>query len=149
MRVVIVEDDYLQADWIKNLLLSRLGVADGDVELIATECEFRDRLENFRAHPPSLFVIDVMLRWADATADYRPSPPDVKEEGFFRAGLRCERLLRQARETKRIPVVLYTVLEESELEPGLKSVGTATKYIGKSSADADLVAHINELAARR
>src|ERR1043165_3105921 len=107
MRVVIVEDDYLQAEWIRELFKEQVGVDDCDIDMIATEIEFRRQMPRFRASPPDLFLMDVMLRWTDPEPEQEVPPEEVKKEGYFRAGLRCEQLLREVIETRNVQVILY------------------------------------------
>src|SRR2546425_8168130 len=109
MTILVIEDDYLQADWIRQKLTE--AMPNANIRLIATEAEFRSQFENIANQDPDVVVMDVMLRWADPSPDLTPPPQDVREEGFYRAGLRCERMLAEDNRTSRVPVILYTVLE--------------------------------------
>jgi len=106
MSILLVEDDYLQADAVLPVL--RKEFPDIRVDIIKTEQEFRQRLEEILAAPPDLVIMDVMIRWTKPSPKFDPPPSDVTEGGRFRAGLRCERLL--AERNPEIPVILYSVL---------------------------------------
>ena len=89
------------------------------VEWLKTESSFRDSLEQLIANPPDLTIMDIMLRWADPAPEMPEAPEEVKKEGFYRAGIRCQDLLSSHRETADLPVLLYTLLESSDLGPEL------------------------------
>lgn len=115
MRIVIVEDDHIEACELKEFFEKKVGAK---VVLIATESEFVDRLDQIAAMQPSIVIMDVMLRWADPTPDLdeRAIPADVVEEGFYTAGIRCMKRLQSRAETRKIPVILYSALDQSDLE---------------------------------
>jgi CheY-like chemotaxis protein len=139
-RVLVVEDDYLQADWLEETL--KKSFTDLNVQQIRTESEFRNKLGNLRRDPPDLILLDVMLRWTDPSPKI-DVPTEEAKNGFFRAGLRCERLLRQHKETRRIPVILYTVLQETDL--GKELIKTPpTYYVGKATDSSYLIDTINK-----
>jgi DNA-binding NarL/FixJ family response regulator len=134
MKILIVEDDHLQADWIRTTLES--GLEGANVEHIRTEHDFQQHFDEIASDPPNVVVMDVMLRWSDPAPEI-PAPPDnVRTEGFYRAGLRCSRLLARNERTTRIPVILFTVLEHSDLEDELQKLGRNIIYLRKE-ADAD------------
>ena len=150
MKILIVEDDYLQACWLKGVLEEHLpGV---EVRLIPTELKFREAMESLRSQPPDLVILDVMLRWTDPAPDMVPAPSDVRESGFFRAGFRCERLLRQYPETEETSVILYTVLEEGDIQQtdigfDLERLHAKTRYINKDSDPSHLLDAVKEVLA--
>lgn len=115
MHILLVEDDYQQAVLIRDSL--QAAYPDGKVDLIQTECEFRAHLDTIESQSPDVVVLDVMLRWTDPSERMEPRPEDVKAGGIFEAGLRCKELLDARETTRRIPVILYTVLERADLGP--------------------------------
>lgn len=131
MRILIVEDDYLQAEELAQKITEHFCKVDA--EFVRTEHEFRERLNDLRRNPPDLFLLDVMLRWTDPIPKMVTPPPEVEVGGPFRAGLRCERLLRESPETRETPVVLYTVLEDEDLGSELEHLGNKTFYVSKDS----------------
>jgi CheY-like chemotaxis protein len=136
MRVLIVEDDYLQADWLEQILREQFpGV---EIESIRSEQKFYDWLERMKSSAPDLIILDVMLRWTDPGSGI-PAPEEVSKGGYYRAGLRCEKLLRRAEYTKSTPVILYTVLEALDLGEEIEKISTQSIYLGKSSDTVPLV----------
>lgn len=114
MRILVVEDDPLEAD----LILAGLKRAFPKITVdhISTEQEFRSRLSSIKKDPPDIFILDMMLRWTDSSEHMTEPPLEIMEEGYYRAGLRCQRLLAQYDETKNRTVILYTVLERQDLD---------------------------------
>lgn len=147
MRILVVEDDHIQADWIKKKLQDAFAQTHGGVELIVinTESEFRTRLPELANSLPDVIVMDVMLRWADPSPDLARPPQDVIQEGFYRAGLRCERLLASDPRTSSIPVVLYTVLDSNAMDHEITNLRPNVKYLPKSSDVEPLAKMIREL----
>lgn len=113
MHILIVEDDYQQADLIRDSLQSVFP--GGKIDLIQTEYKFRTYLDVIENQPPDIVVLDVMLRWTDPSEKMELRPEDAKSGGIFEAGLRCKELLAAREATRRIPVILYTALERSDL----------------------------------
>ena len=142
MEIVFVEDDPLQAEWIQEQLQNRYALAT--VRRIKTESEFRAKLRAIAASPPDIIVMDVMLRWADPNPGMLPVPDDVKA-GHHRAGLRCQRLLASDLATRRIPVLLYTVLEDDDLANELRELPPNVRYARKESSPENLYREINAL----
>src|ERR671921_412520 len=112
--IVIVEDDHLQEGPLSDSL-SR-AIPGAELVTLTTEQEFRNFVPRLRERPPDLIVMDVMLRWAYPEPDAPPPPEDVIKEGFYRAGLRCARLLADDETLNDVPVILHTILERSDLE---------------------------------
>jgi len=147
MKILIVEDDHLQADWIKLSLGHALPGAE--IQRISTELGFRSSLEGIANEPPDVIIMDIMLRWTDPSADTAEPPDEVRKEGFFAAGLRCERLLAANQRTSRIPVILYTVLEESDLRQKQRSLRENVRYLPKESDPEPLISLVREVTRRR
>src|SRR6266545_683355 len=145
MRVLIVEDDYLQADWLGEILREQLeGV---EIEHIRSEQKFYDWLESSKRSPPDLIILDVMLRWTDPGSGIS-APEEVRTGGYYRAGLRCEKLLRQLEESRSTPVILYTVLEALDLGDDIDKISAKSAYLGKSSDPSPLVEIARRLLRR-
>ena len=114
MKILVVEDDWLEADLIRDRL--RQAFPKSALDFVRTEHEFRSRLDSIRKDPPDIFIVDMMLRWADPSENMPEPPHDLLRDGYYRAGLRCQQLLAQYEETKNRTVILYTVLERQDLE---------------------------------
>ncbi len=112
-RFIVVDDDQLWWERVRE----ELDRSFNEIEWtwIKTESEFRNAVPELIDNPPALILMDVMLPWCTPSEDMEEPPDDVREEGFYFAGLRCSRLLRNNAATKDIPVVLWTVLEREAL----------------------------------
>lgn len=144
IKIVYVEDNDIHADLVrKKLEQERNSIGASAIQFagIETESEFVEQLPELREHPPDLVLIDVMLRWQNAASVLKEVPPDVKSEGFWRAGLRCYERLRAA--GMRCPVVLYTVASDTELKEEFdKWRDPALFHLEKSKSLDDLVGMI-------
>lgn len=143
MFILLVEDDYLQSDWISSNLKNAFSPLK--LELIATEEEFYACLPEISKEPPNVVIIDVMLRWTDPKRDMPPPPREVMEGGYYRAGLRCQKELAKNALTENIPVILYTVLEKIDLEQELDGLAKTITYLRKDSDSSSLTERIRQL----
>lgn len=147
MRIVLVEDDYLQAETIRSKLVELIPTAK--VERIKTEREFQTRLPGIVRHPPDAFVMDVMLQWTQATPTLaEESPPPVGYMGCYDAGLRCVELLAAQRETLMVPVVLYSVLPKQDAIRSLDHLGGHIVYVPKEEQFDELARALLRLVPR-
>lgn len=128
---VIVEDDHLQRGPLEDHL--RAAFPGAQVTTLGSEHQFRECLPQLVASPPDLVLMDVMLRWALPSPNAPTPPADVTEGGYYRAGLRCANLLLADERSRSVPVVLYTILERSDLERDSPGLPENSSYVGKSS----------------
>ena len=116
-KILLVEDDHLQAGGILPHLTGY-----GDVRVISTEYGFRsaaDDLAKSRQLPLRLAVIDPMLRWANPSKEMPEPPPEVREGGYFRAGVRCRQYLRDIErqtDTAQTPVIFLSSLDPERVD---------------------------------
>jgi len=111
MKVLIVEDDAIQAGRLESLIHTKFsGVA---VVKIDTELKFRKSLPSIKDGEYRVALIDMMLRWTDPSPDMEQPPEEILKEGFFVGGLRCRKLLLE----KRIPSIIFTVLNRETSLP--------------------------------
>jgi CheY-like chemotaxis protein len=143
MRILIVEDDYLQAQWIYEKL--KEGISDAAFVRVTTELEFRSRFDEIANTRPDVAVMDVMLRWTDPSPNVTLPPEEIQREGFYRAGLRLERLLAADDRTANVPVILYTVLERADLNHELSNLPARVQHLPKHSELTPLIEKIKEL----
>src|SRR5262245_64704189 len=103
MRVLLVEDDFLQAEWLRESL--RRNFSSVEVVVVKNESSFREQISDLLESPPDLVLMDVMLRWCDPNPGSQPTPApeEVRQGGYYRAGFRCLKLLLENEETSRIP----------------------------------------------
>jgi CheY-like chemotaxis protein len=146
MHIVLVEDDWLQAEWIESRL--RESFHNVETKRISTEQEFNVQLAAFVVAPPDVFIIDVMLRWANPEPDMAEPPTEVQENGYFRAGLRCKDKIIEHEHTRNTPIILYTVLEELDLDQSLQDKPVHVVYLRKDSDPEPLIRKIRELMRR-
>ena len=111
MKLLIVEDDYIQAKYIEENLMELLNNAT--IKRISTESQFYDFLEIMNEDKPDVILLDIMLRWTNPSPTMPEMPENVKEEGFHWAGIRCENKLRKMGVGKTIPVIIYSVIEKN------------------------------------
>lgn len=143
MRILLVEDDIIQSDLICEALGQEFPT--GEVELIKTEHEFRSRLHDKGWRAPDIIIMDVMLRWTDPSPEQPPSPADVREEGHYRAGFRCRKLLSEHRRTKDVPVILYTVLDHADISHELQDITIGeVQYLRKESSAVPLMRSVRK-----
>src|SRR5438046_675579 len=128
MNILIVEDDYMQFDWINMNLKDAFNT---EPDRIRTEGEFRSSLEDIKTSPPDVIIMDVMLPWEMSDENMVPEPDEVKQEGEYRAGFRCQALLMKYEETKKIPVILYTVQNREDLRDELKELPHNVMFMPK------------------
>lgn len=143
MKILLVEDDYIQSELICEAL--EQAFPSDAIELIRTEHEFRSRLAEIEAGPPDIIILDIMLRWTLPSRDMPELPQDVRDEGLYRAGFRCRNLLAERARTRDIPVILYTVMEASDISDDLEDIAPGTVYLRK---EADVQSLIELIRAR-
>jgi DNA-binding NarL/FixJ family response regulator len=137
IKILVVEDDHVQASWIVSAL--RDSFHNTQIEIVSTELEFRSKLPEIVEDPPDVVVMDVMLRWADPTPAGVVEPPEeIKREKYYRAGLRCQKLLSEQAAPGRIPVVFYTVLSHDHLAADLR-MDPSIMWVAKSESADDLI----------
>ena len=142
--ILVVEDDHLQ----EGPLVERLEAAlpDCRIDSIRTEREFRERLAGLRKDRPELVIMDVMLRWDDPRPVAIEPPETVEREGFYRAGLRCAELMTNDPRLSSVPIILYTILEKSDLaREGRMTSGNIT-HLRKSTDLDTLIRKVREIA---
>jgi CheY-like chemotaxis protein len=144
---VIVEDDHLQAAPLADYLEATFPGAD--VTTLGSEHEFREHLPRMRDFAPDLVLLDVMLRWTFASPTAPAPPDDVAAGGYYRAGLRCANLLNADKHLRHVPVVLYTILERSDLERDHPTLPPNSSYVGKSSEIDVLIRKVRSLVGSR
>ena len=119
MYILVVEDDPLQGELICEFLHAASAFPNAEIRRICTEKEFISKFEDIATNKPNVIVLDIMLRWDDPSPEFTLPPEEIAEEGFYRAGLRCEKLLARDERTNNIPVILYTILGNGDLSEEL------------------------------
>lgn len=141
MRIVVVEDDYLEEAVLKELLLKEWPAAE--VQAIRTEADFLRELPTIEAGPPDIAFIDVMLRWDRPRPELRTELPEGWD-GPYRAGIRCaERLLESAR-TSSVPIIVRSVVDFADEVRGLPP---HVRFLSKDAHPASLIRLARSLIA--
>jgi DNA-binding NarL/FixJ family response regulator len=150
MQILIVEDDHNQSEWIRMTLEQNFH--EIKIDYIKTEHEFRTRVDELVKAPPDVIIMDIMLRWAKPSPRVPPRPMDVRAEGFYFAGLRCEELLAEKLKENgtphNTPVILYTVLDPIELHPRLQNLRPNVTYLRKKQDSKQLVQKIKNIVSK-
>lgn len=143
MRIVLVEDDALQAREIRDFLAKNLP--ETSVDWLPSESAFYDALRQYESQPPDLFILDVILRWATVEEVMPPVPEEVAEEGRYEAGLRCVRKLCNLTALSRVPVIIYTVQDPPRVATTLAGLPPHILYLHKSPDIGELLIHVRSL----
>jgi DNA-binding NarL/FixJ family response regulator len=109
MRIILVEDEWLQEEFIHKAVRLAFAGRDVSIETISTELAFRERLDEIISNPPDLVIFDIMIRWTDPSEDMDDEPIDIEEKG----GLRCHTLLKER--APEIPTLIYSMLKPDDL----------------------------------
>jgi hypothetical protein len=142
MRILLVEDDYLQAEFIA--LSIEEAFPRSFIMRVHTEFEFRSHFDDIASNPPDIIIMGVLLRWANPSAEMEMPPKEVKEQGYYRAGFRCIELLSNDHRTHDVPVILHTILDSMDIAP----LPDRVRYVSKDSDSSELIRHMSELAKR-
>ena len=145
INIIHVEDDRSFAEYVKDILENEFTTRGIIIKRVATELEFREKVHEIATCPPTLVLIDIMLRWCDARPDFEEPPLDVKQGGCERAGIRCQKLLFRMKPD--VHVVFYTVLEPSDMKSEFPQMPRNVVYINKGADIQDLIDKIREIAA--
>lgn len=144
MKALLIEDDYYFAEEIVTDLETAVPELRGQVEIIRTEKDLRDRLMSSRPPRYQFIVLDIMLTWGDAS----PKPEEVVVGGYFKAGLRCLKLLRGHSELAKTPVIIHSAREPEGISKELGAEGISMDHIDfvtKSGDPAPLVEAVQRL----
>lgn len=104
----------MQSKALREEINSKFGQGT-EVEVIDSELGFKKKIKDISLHPPTIILMDVMLRWTKPSPDIEVQPDYIKIEGFYKAGFRCQKLLMENDYTNKIHTCyFYTVLDKSE-----------------------------------
>src|ERR1041385_9224120 len=134
MRIVVVEDLPTQAADVELQL--RDAFSGVEIDVLTCESDFRDSLPAMAAAPPSLFIIDLILRWTTPRIPMPARPPDAATP--YRAGARCIRALLDRPETASVPVLIHSAVDPAGITE-LNGLPAHVMYARKGSDLASLV----------
>jgi CheY-like chemotaxis protein len=144
MRILLVEDDWLYIEALSGALRGRWP--DTEIQSYASEHAFRAGITTISSFRPNVALIDVVLRWTVPSRTIPAPPPEVLDDGRFRAGIRCQQLLARNPATSSTPVILYTVLDRKDIQDDLRITGVPVVHIPKSSSMENLLRHVALMA---
>ncbi len=144
MYILIVEDQENQYEFIEKSIKEEGAFRELSISRIVTEYDFRENFERIASLKPDVIVMDVMLRWTDPMRSMPIPPQEVKEQGKFRAGIRCIRMLASDHRTRDIPLIIYSILEKEDLISDIKEFSHA-RYVLKDFSASRLVSAIRSL----
>lgn len=147
MKIVGLEDD--EPFWETFVEELKSEIPGAEIVWIRTEFEFWERIPDFVKSPPDIFLLDVMVKWADASPNPPPAPPEVAKESYYRAGLRCRDRLRESESTADVPVVLFTVLERSDVVGAITALPPNTFFVDKTGDTKEVIRAITSLTGSR
>ena len=110
LRFVLLEDDWQQAELIKNWLGDQFERSE--IEIIETAKQFHARVDGFKDNSPDVFIIDMMVRFTDPDDENEASQGESVD--FFRAGARCYEELRSRGLNGR--AIIYSVIDNDDLQ---------------------------------
>jgi CheY-like chemotaxis protein len=141
MKILLVEDNRPFGEEIAEYLTRFVG----SPWWVRTESDFREHFEAIATDLPDVAVVDLMLRWDVLRREGpRPRPPDTD---MYLGGVRCALLLAGDTRTRDMPVILYTVVEQEDIDNVLANCPPSVHYLQKSSDLSKLVELIRELTA--
>jgi CheY-like chemotaxis protein len=149
MLVWLVEENPFQAGSIQSVL--KQAFPDAEFERFGTESDFLAGLARAKK-PPTVVIMDVMLPWTQvpSVGEVQKAPDGYEESGgFYRAGLRCIDRLHELESTRSVPVVLLTVLTNSDLDLERKRLPQGILYVSKREEPGSLVRAVRELTGLR
>lgn len=142
MKIIIVEDDFLQSDWLNSIIDESFPTVE--VEIIKTELDFKNKISEIENSPPQIVIMDIMVRWAFPGEKNEP-PPEIKKASFYEAGIRCYRLMRSIENLKNVPVILYSVLSIEDVRDKIKNLQGNCIYLPKVQNDSFIIKEIKRL----
>lgn len=138
-EIVLVEDN---PDWLE-LCCDRLKKElSRDPVVIGSESDFIENMPEFEKHPPQLFIIDVMVPWSEPRPDIPEASEEVKRNGFFKAGFRCQKRLAENENLRNAPIIFWTILSDKDVLRALRTYPLNVSHVAK---DLDLNPLMNKI----
>jgi len=130
MKTLLVEDNITFGEELTEKLKQRRSFSN--LEWCLTESDFVDKFDKIKIDPPSVFVIDVMLQWdVPRREGIRPRPPEARN--MYKAGIRCAQRLLDEPKTSGLPIILYTLVDQPDLQSDIERLPPNVRYLQKGS----------------
>ncbi len=142
IKIWFVEDDDAQREILETTLHEKWPEAE--ITRASSEKDFYDLLASAEATlPPDIVICDVRLKWGDRFRE-KPLPG---QNNYRTAGIRCCDELIKTPFTATVPVILYTVFSDRDLEPELKRLPSHVRLLTKRDDSSELMSEILRLVA--
>jgi len=102
MKVLLIEDDYLFAQEVREDI--RRELQDIDVDVIGNESSFLEHFPEIQSTPPDAIILDLMLPFSR----HQPHLSSNEPESHVSGGMRCLKRLLEGSRTKSIPVIVHS-----------------------------------------
>jgi CheY-like chemotaxis protein len=140
--LVVLEDDYFDMDLTRELL--RKHFPGFQILPLRTEAQFHEAFPALIAAPPSIVLLGARVKWTDP-APKMPEPPAEVLAGTYReAGFRCWKMLRGNPQTKSVPVIFYTSINERGNAPAEAKADRRTTFVVRRIEDEEIVGAVRE-----
>lgn len=141
ITIVLIEDDYMQRDWLQNELEREF---DTTITAYTSESEFVEAAPELARLRPDVFVVDIMLPWNNTDnlvegQALTEAPADRSD--ILTSGIRIKRDIECSPELQNGAVILYSVLDRSDLPPD-------TRFLPKESSIGPLAREIRARVRR-
>jgi len=136
MKVLLVEDDYLQAESLINDFEE--AFKDIEVRRVKTERQFRSEIQEIESFAPDLIILDIMLRWGAPFSEEQLLPEGMEDIGHWRAGFRCLEIISNSKELYNTPVILHSVLAREDIKEELNGLPKHVLVCRKSPSTEEL-----------
>ncbi|HXR46035.1 MAG TPA: hypothetical protein VN784_01230 [Candidatus Limnocylindrales bacterium] len=136
-RIVLLEDEEIYAKELQEQLLPL--IAPLDIEWCSTEVVFMSNLATWADEPPLLFILDMMVRWADPGTAAPKQPEEV--HSHFRSGIRCYRHLRKHSVFAKTPILFSTVVSTEQFQQDIPHSDLAVSVYHKARYSISDLAH--------
>jgi len=116
------------------------------VELIdiATEADFISSLSALEDTPPDLVIMDIMIPWQHASANFI-APLQENNPEPLRAGIRLLEHLQKSARLRSVPVILHSALEWSDIEAFLTNRPAHVVFVHKGATPSGLLVTLRAL----
>lgn len=110
MKVVLIEDDQLQAGWTRDALSD--AFEDLEIRHFATSSGFVAALPELAVSGFDVLISDMLVRWTTLDSDSTRAPDGWR---YFEAGVQHVNAMRQTEGLRNVPAILWTVMSSSAI----------------------------------
>ena len=147
MRYLFIDDDEEYSRQVISILERKFPPMRGNIDLIASEKEFFDRLASPEDFNYAFIILDIMLRWSSASDESNPHPAKVPG-GYLKAGVRILNALRKDPRGASLPIIIHTARGSERVEEAMEEWGISKYGIVVVRKWGDLHELVEELKKR-